>query len=478
MDCARLFRRLAPLVAAALLSAGCSLARPTQATFGEPLPVPAIPAVVSVAIDGAQRFQTIDGFGANINGTYWNDGAMAPALDALAAELGATIFRVIVETSYWESANDNADPLSFDWAAYNTVYAGPEFRSLFAIMRHLTQKDGAHVVLNVMGPAPAWMGDGRVDTSAEDEWVEMIASLLVYARDEEGLAIELLAPMNEMDLGDPEGPKMEPRQYARMLRKLAERLDALDLGAVRLVVPDLAFSSSARAFIPPLLADELVAAKIATFSIHDYGGDIVDVPALIGAERYAAGGFWVTEYSQWCVDCDSSAETAGKWVFGADTASFLLRYLERGATAALVYDGLDGFYVHHGTFDYWGVLAYDPATGDFAPRPRFGATAQIFRFVRPGMVRVAVDASAQGLSLLAFSDPASGALSIVGRNPTDHPVTIEATLLGLEPAGPLALTQTTAAASLAPGGPVPLRDGQLRVEVAADSVFAVSTLRP
>lgn len=468
--------RIPLALAAAALLAGCSLF--ARQAPGAPLPIPTIPATVGLTVDGARRFQTIDGFGVNVNGTYWRDGAMAPALDALASDLGATIFRVMVETSYWEAANDDADPQRFDWAAYRAIYARPEFRSLFGILRHLQQKPGAQVMLNVMGPLPPWMGDGRVDPAAEDEWVEMIASLLVYARDEEGLTVALLAPSNEMDTGAPEGPAMEPDQYVRLLRKLAERLDALGLGAVRLVGPDLARSSNAGPFISAMLADDLVASRLATFAIHDYGGDIVDLPALIGPERYATGGFWVTEYSQWCEDCSRSAATADTWVFGADTASFLLRYLERGASGALLYDGVDGYYVHHGTFDYWGVLAYDPETGAFAPRPRFGASAQIFRFVRPGMVRVAADATAEGLALLAFSDPADGALTIVGRNPSAHPVTIEAQLAGLEPAQPLALSQTSATATMAPGGAVALREGRLSFSVAADSVFALSSVRP
>lgn len=478
MGAQHIIARQALGAAAAILLAGCSFLRPSQATPGGPIPTPVLPDSVELTVDGTRTFQPIDGFGVNVNGTYWNDGALAPALDALHAELGSTIFRVIVETPYWERTNDNDDPRRPDREAYRTIYARPEFQSLFAILRHLGQYDDARVILNVMGPAPAWMGQGTVEPWAEEEWAEMIASLLVYARDEEGLTIDLLAPANEMDLGDPEGPKLDPRQYVRMLRTLSERLDAEGLGDVRLVGPDLAFSYSAPSFLPPILADDLVMAKMATLSVHDYSGEIDDMERLLGSERAATHGFWVTEYSQWCNDCSQSAATADSWVFGADTATFLLRYLEGGARAALLYDGLDGYYVHHGTFDYWGVLAYDPATGAFAPRPRFYTGAQIFRFVRPGMVRVAAD-TPSALQVLAFVDPSSGDLSIVGRNPTAHPITIAGTLAGVEAGQPLRLTQTTAAASLADGGEVALEQGgAFSAVVAPDSIFAISTLRP
>jgi O-glycosyl hydrolase len=468
---------MALLTIALLLSSGCSLLRPAKPIFGEPLPIPAIPDTVSVQVDGGQRFQSIDGLGVNINGTYWNDGKLAPALDALNRDLGATIFRVIVETPYWEAANDDGDPRTFNWAAYDVIYAKPEFQSLFAILRHLQQMPDAKVVLNVMGPMPAWMGDGVIDTGAEDEWVEMIASLLIYARDREGLAIDLLAPLNEIDVGPPEGPKVGAEQYAGLMHRLSLRLDELGLGDVRLVVPDLTFSSNAKQYLPPLLADDLVAGKVAAFAVHDYGGDIADMRGILDASTHPDARFWMSEYSQWCAACEKIDKHTESWSLGADTASFLLRYLARGAGAALLYDGVDGYYIHHGRFQAWGILAYNPDTGEFAPRTRFNTSAQIFRFVRPGMVRIAAEESSGGLSLLAFLDPSSGALSIVGRNPTAHPVTLNATLSGLSAPPALTRYETTAAANMSQGvafSPA----GSFSVQIAADSVFAISSLNP
>jgi O-glycosyl hydrolase len=474
----RLFTSHIALIASvAILFAGCSLRQPTQATFGEPLPIPTIPDTVDVQVDGDQRFQSIDGLGVNINGTYWNDGKLAPALESLHRDLGATLFRVIIETPYWEVANDDSDPHSFSWGSYDAIYARPEFRSLFGVLRHLQQMPDAQVALGIMGPMPAWMGDGVIDPGAEDEWVEMVSSLLVYARDREGLTIRLISPLNETDVGPPEGPKVGAEQFARLMRLLSLRLDELGLADVRLVVPELTFSSNAEAYLPPLLADELVAGKLAAFAVHDYGGDIADIRGLIAGSPHPDSRLWLTEYSQWCVTCQESEQNTEPWALGADTVSFLLRYLDRGASAALLYDGLDGYYAHHGNFQAWGVLAYNPDTGDFSPRTRFSTGAQVFRFVRPGMVRVAASVSSDGLSLVAFLDPDSRALSIVGRNPTAHPVALNATLGGLSPPPELALYQTTADMNMSPGATVASGE-RFSVQIAPDSVFALSSLRP
>jgi len=57
---------------------------------------------VNVSVDGTQAYQTIDGFGVNINSKYWDAPAFGMALDLLVngpsaglrAGLGATLYRV------------------------------------------------------------------------------------------------------------------------------------------------------------------------------------------------------------------------------------------------------------------------------------------------------------------------------------------------------------------------------------------------
>src|SRR5680860_805527 len=58
---------------------------------------------VTLQIDGAERYQTVDGFGVNINTAWWYDGeyrntdVVKPAIDMLVDSLDATIFRAVIE---------------------------------------------------------------------------------------------------------------------------------------------------------------------------------------------------------------------------------------------------------------------------------------------------------------------------------------------------------------------------------------------
>jgi O-glycosyl hydrolase len=95
-----------PLVVAGLLS---SLLTISAALGAGPL-----------SVNGAQRFQVIDGFGVSVNSASWNGAELPPAIDDLTS-IGSSIFRVIIDNTDWETTNDNADPAVFNWTAYNQI---------------------------------------------------------------------------------------------------------------------------------------------------------------------------------------------------------------------------------------------------------------------------------------------------------------------------------------------------------------------
>jgi hypothetical protein len=148
----------------------------------------------NLVVDSSTQYQVIDGFGVNVNSLSWNGGELRPALDLLVDQLGATIFRVVFDNADWEATNDNSDPNVFNWDYYNGVYTSAKFEELWSTIAYLNQKGiTSRLMLNFMGPVAGWMGGNRINQSAEDEWVEMIASLLDYAINTRNLQIGLLA---------------------------------------------------------------------------------------------------------------------------------------------------------------------------------------------------------------------------------------------------------------------------------------------
>ena len=49
---------------------------------------------LAVTLDATKTYQTVDGFGVNINPAQWHDGKLKPALDLLVDDEGCTLFRL------------------------------------------------------------------------------------------------------------------------------------------------------------------------------------------------------------------------------------------------------------------------------------------------------------------------------------------------------------------------------------------------
>lgn len=440
-----------------------------------PRAVSAIATATTVTIDASHQYQKMDGFGVNANSASWNNGKLTPALDTLVDSGGNAVWRVIVESlQNWETTNDDSDPFHFNWTYYNALYETPKFQALWGTLGHLQQKGVPTILLNVMGCPPAWMGRCGIAGDMEDEFVEMEASLLYYARYTKNLRIDIFSPTNEEDLGNPEGPWVDATQYVRILKKLSARLDGLGLNSIRLLGPETAsIDAGTGSYLPTTFAEPALMAKIDHFGLHNYSGSSGGAESVIKGSAYPDRNFWMTEFSTWCSGCDNGAPNPDDWPFAHDTVSFLFDHIEQGAASALVYDAYDSFYEHHGSMGYWGLLAYDASTQTYHARKRFFTFAQVAKFVRPGAIRIAASTSLQSMRLLAFRDPATGQVIITGINDSGSAQTLDGQLNNLSGVDSLQLVQTTPTMDLADGGTVAVAAGRFSVQVAPDSIFTL-----
>ena len=283
-----------------------------------------------------------------------------------------------------EDTNDNADPSSFDWDAYSGIYERGKMADLWDTIAAIESKPGQVVMINAMGAVPDWMGGTRIDADQEDEWVETLASLVYYGRVYRHLRIDLLGPMNEPDTNGVEGPQVGPQQYVRVLHKLAVRLDELGLGSTKLVGPDTASASiAASSYYPAMAADPVVMDHLAAVAIHDYSGSVGGIGGAIAGSAFPSMRYWLTEFAAPCAGCDTGAPNPGDWSSASEDVGQAFAYLDAGASGALVYDAWDGFYEHHDSMGYWGLLAYDAATGAYTPRKSYYALEQPTATWRP-----------------------------------------------------------------------------------------------
>lgn len=430
----------------------------------------------ALAVNGAQTFQTIDGFGVNINSLSWKNGELAPALDRLVDEVGAKTWRVVFDMMDWESTNDNADPHSANWDYYNALYSNTKFQNLWGTLRYLNQKGvTSGIMISFMGRVPAWMGGPKVTNTPamEDEFVETVATLLYYARNAQNVRFDLLDAINEPDWDGFEGPQVDQWQYPRLLQKLAAKLDAMGLGDVRFIGPNTAqITTGVDTYLPELVANPVVMSRLDHFGFHNYAGQTGGADARIKASA-PTKNFWITELS---------------------IPEQIFTMIGQGAAAAQIWDAYDSVYNHAiiaGQFYNDGrgttppndagnlaaLMSYSTSTGAYTARPQF-YQMQTFKYVMPGSLRIAATESNANLTIYAFRHPTTGRVTIVGRNIGGSSITLNGSLSGVGSISTLQLYQTSIGnnySSFTRGSDAVVTSGSFIATVAANSYFTLTS---
>lgn len=367
--------------------------------------------MVEVRVDAGKVYQTIDGFGVNINSKYWDEARILPAMELLLDDLGATLYRVdIWGKSNWVDPGSILGPASLSAQRYAEVYSGETFRRGWAMMRYLSDH-GAEPYLAASGDVPSWMlaADGR--TLADyDSFCEMLVSMVEWAKRRERLRFTLFSPANETDIGSPEGPRIAPTEFVKMLELLDEKLTQRGLDDIRLVVPDQAHLDAD--YIREIVRNERLRHRVGVFGLHHYTSVVPEVSREV-VERvresaYAKCRLWLTEYG----DLEQTGER--EWYVAWQMTKRLMGQLEAGFNAALAWDAYDNYHDHDEAWTIYGLLRTGLRV--YMPKKRYYACKQVYRFVRPGFERLETSVTTPDLKVLAFAGPDRLQITLVGMN--------------------------------------------------------------
>lgn len=414
----RIARTIATSLAVTLLACSADSATAVD-TFSNPGTCPAAPASlpatdVTVTLDAAQRFQTIQGFGSTerlfddphlTNLFDASTGravatAVPPAsdqakiLDALYIDLGLT--RIRIHPEGLEPVNDNADPNTPDLSKFNFGNRGADghIAAVKAVMsRGVSTYFASPVVIE------SWMNE-----SNPDEYVEWVMVLLRHWR-QQGLEMPYYSILNEP--GYYVGGKSWSGEWLRdVAKKLGPRLAAENF-RTRLVVSEDDAPLSAYGRIQTVLADPEARKYVGALAYHLYSRGGEDKVAQIG-KQYGIP-VWMTEFStpddwrawatvmqQLLADDDVSAIDYMWGYFGDWDRSQLIR-LKVSGTSYVGYDMTKQYYV----------------------------TGQYSRYVRPGAVRIAATSSDPDVKVVAFMDGAKPVVVVTNLGTRDHTVRFE-----------------------------------------------------
>lgn len=412
----RIARTVATSFAVALLA--CSADAPTGVdTFSNPGTCPATPAAlpatdVTVTLDAAQRFQTIQGFGStqrlfddpHVTETYdastGRAAVIPPAsdqakiLDALYVDLGLT--RVRIHPEGFEPVNDNADPNTADLSKFNFGNRGADGHIAavkLLLPRGLTTYFASPVVLE------SWMNE-----SNPDEYVEWVMVMLRHWR-QQGLEMPYYSILNEP--GYYVGGKPWSGEWLRDVAKKLGPLLAAENFRTKLVVSEDDSPFAAYGRIQTVLADPDARKYIGALAYHLYGRGGEDQVAQLG-KQYGLP-VWMTEFStpddwhawatvmqQLLADYDVSAIDYMWGYFGDWDRSQLIR-LKVSGTTYLGYDMTRQYYV----------------------------MGQYSRYARPGAVRIAATSSDPDVKVVAFMNGAKPVVVVTNLSTRAHTVRFE-----------------------------------------------------
>ncbi|HSW79343.1 MAG TPA: dockerin type I domain-containing protein [Candidatus Saccharimonadales bacterium] len=368
-------------------------------------------ATVTINVNGATTYQTINGLGADVNPNSWDNGNLKPALDKLIDEEGMKTFRVGLDMEDWESSNDDNNANNYNWTYYDPIYsgqtsydtnrAGSNFANTWAVIDYLHQKGipDSGIILSNMGIGPSWMGGATLQSGKEDEYAEMMASEAYWGYSH-GHTFGYFSPNNEMDISANEGVSMSDTTWADVMNRIAVRLNNLGMTGIKILGPEtccnVGFTEAMKTY-PTLMA------KLDHFDYHNYSG------TDNGAASHVNGtgkDFWISEYA---------------------SIDNVFPYLDGGASGLLMWEAYDSVYNHailngHGSqpgndslsFGDIPMLQYNSSSKTYTPRLEFYEYEHLFKFVPIGSKRVSASINDGNDKVEAFVDNASGRVTILG----------------------------------------------------------------
>ena len=372
----------------------------------------------TIWIDREKRYQTLDGFGVNINAKYWDGGKLRPVVDCLIDDLGAVLFRVDgYGKANWPDPDSTRGEESLCAENLERIYQTPPFQNMLGLCKYLNERNISPYI-TVSGVVPAWMceADG-VTLSRFDLFAKMTVHYAAWLR-KNGVRFSLFGPLNETDFGPPEGPCVSPECYVAACLAVLDELDRAGMQDVTLVVPEQ--GGFDLRYLQALLANDRLRSRIAVVGMHMYSEvDVAQAVDYVSAHA-PHSRYWMTEFG------DLDQNSAKEEQLALTCLRRLFRQLQSGANGALFWDAFDNHHDHDNCFTAYGLMTSGMEV--YTPKKRYYALKHIFRYVRPGFQRIAVSSDHPDLELVAFCNPDSDEITVVGINPTNDGVYLDLNL--------------------------------------------------
>ena len=279
------------LLAGGTVIGGCATApdlqeaAPTAARATLPTPIAVLGRAVSVRINAAMAHQVIEGFGAATTEHFdlvtREDlmGALRPrVIEAVYGQIGITMGHLDVgpyenfDAARYTTANDDSDPATFNWPAFNFVRSDGQKSGIVDLARpYGFDNFTIHTGTNVRWSDP-WMADLRKTNYRLylDEMAENVVAPLIYWRDKFGIVTRWHHLFNEPTTGNVELAGGGVQEVVDIVKAVGARFRREGFGDLRLVVASEETEEASLASARAILADPEARRFVGAISYHTY----------------------------------------------------------------------------------------------------------------------------------------------------------------------------------------------------------------
>lgn len=380
---------------------------------------------VAVSIDKSTTYQKIDGFGAfnAIKAWTYKDGPFYVPVDL------TDFYNELVDDFGMSMIRTNVPVPCGDKPAENTFVLDADAKSSWLHITRLREIADARgetfrVIASCWSP-PAWMkinnncaspgGNNFLDPKNFEAFGNYLVSFLRTIKNEYGIEIYAISPQNEPAFDQPYSScnYYNGDNYAKMLEVVGPIIKNSGLNTKIFGVEHMAW---AYPNWESAIDNNATADKTLDFhAVHGYKDGVAPDPGSF--DRITAGKqpLWMTETTNFGDD----------YAAGMKAAKTVLTALTKGNFSAWVFWKLMGA---HTSYGYEFLVHEDNGN----KTPTFYTVGQIYRFVRPGMVRIKASCSDGDLMVGAFKDDSRKSLGIVLVNSSSSAKTVTLNISGGE----------------------------------------------
>ncbi len=426
--------------------------------------IPAPAKRIALRIDETITYQTIEGFGATITEHFDlvsredQMGTLRPrVIDAVFGQVRITMGHLDVgpyenfDASRYTTANDDGDPFTTNWSAFNFVRSDSQYAGIVALARpYGFDNFTIHSGTNVRWSDP-WMAAVRKSNYRLylEEMAENVVVPLIYWRDKFGIVTRWHHLFNEPTTGNRELDGGGIREVVDLVKVVGARLRREGFGDMRLVVASEETEEASLASARAILADPEARQYVGAISYHTYPygsiySEVNRILATSGQGQPDAGRIkvrnqirdlakqyglqvWMTEVSHGRAGPQDSLR--GRAIHVHDE----LRY----AGASSYWAMFQAWNVHaeRGTCDEDCLVFFNRARGTVSITGTGYAIGHYARWIRRGAVRIDAESDDPLVQVSAFRDDTQKRMILVVINNNRDAVAVD-----LQAAGQVALS--------------------------------------